>query len=303
MRAVGIDIGGTKIAVAAVEAGGHIRARTQIPTQAQGPFAPALERIVTAVEAAARQAGWSMGDLEGVGIGCAGPVDPVGGSIHNPFTLPGWGDAQIVAPLREQLGVEVRLENDADAAAMGECVAGAGQGCTHVVMLTFGTGIGGAAIIEGRIHRGARGEHPEFGHVPAMPEGPACYCGVAGCLESVASGTAIGSAGQAMDLPTAESVFAAAAAGDARAATILERAVEATARAAWTIAHTFLPQRLILGGGVMEGHFDVFAGRLRERLARASMVPPGLVEVVRASLGNDAGVIGAAWMGAGATAG
>jgi glucokinase len=293
-RAVGIDIGGTKMAVAAVEAGGRIAARTAIPTEPGKGFPRAVDRLSESIRQVLAQAGWQARDLAGIGIGCAGPLDPPRGLIRNIYTLADWMDCDIVSPLRERFGVPAWLENDADMAAVGECAAGAGRGADPVVMLTFGTGVGGAAIVGGEIYRGVRGEHPELGHVPALPDGPACYCGRAGCLEAVASGTAIGQAGQAAGFADARAVFAASKAGDAAARRIVDRALQGTVAAAWSFFHTFLPQRLILGGGVMDEHFDLFAAALRQALAAVTMPPRGTVEVVRAALGNDAGIVGAA---------
>ena len=188
----------------------------------------------------------------------------------------------------------VRLENDADVAAVGECFAGAGRGFDPVVMLTLGTGVGGAAIVRGAIYRGAGGEHPELGHLLVASDGPECYCGARGCLESLVSGTAVGAAGRAQGYAEARAVFAAARAGEPAARAIVDRAREALAAGAWTIFHTFLPRRLILGGSIGEAHFDVFAAAIRARLARATQFTAGGVEVVPAALGNDAGVLGAA---------
>jgi glucokinase len=232
--------------------------------------------------------------LEGIGIGCAGPVDPRRGLINNPYTLGGWDRCDILTPLRARFGVPVWLENDADAAALGECFAGAGRGVDSVVMLTFGTGVGGGAIFAGEVYRGVNGEHPELGHVPVGLESPPCYCGIQGCLEAVASGTAIGEAGRASGLADARAVFEAAVAGHAPAQAIVERALTAAGRAAWALFHTFLPRRLVLGGGMMDHHFARFATEIRRHLDRATMLPRGEVSVAAAVLGNDAGLVGAA---------
>ncbi|MBN1418248.1 MAG: ROK family protein [Planctomycetes bacterium] len=296
MKAIGIDIGGTKIAVAPVDATGGIRARVSIPTEAERGFDRAVARMIEAADRALGEAGWSRGDLAGIGIGCAGPVDPARGLINNPYTLAGWDRCDIVSPLRRTFGVPVRLENDADAAAVGEWCAGAGRGASPLVMLTIGTGIGGAVLSEGRIVRGARGEHPELGHVPVDPDGPPCYCGERGCLEAIASGAAINEAGAAAGFADSRAVFRRAADGDPAARAIIARAVRAFRIAARTILHTILPERIVLGGGISDDHYEVFAAPFREAIATATMAPREGVSVAKAILGNDAGLVGAAML-------
>jgi glucokinase len=160
--------------------------------------------------------------------------------------------------------------------------------------LTFGTGIGGATVLDGRLYRGGNGEHPEPGHVPVSPDGPPCYCARRGCLESLASGSAIGAAGREIGLPDAASVFAAAAAGNTAARSIVERVQNAVAVAAWTLCHTLLPERLVLGGGIMNRHFALFAPAVRAELHPATQIDGQAVTIVPAQLGSDAGLIGAA---------
>ncbi len=289
--AVGIDIGGTKMALGVVDARGTILQRAVLATEPEQGFQRAVDRLSACVEDLLRRMG--QGKCVGIGIGCAGPVDPQRGLINNPYTLTGWDRCNIVAPLRERFGVPVYLENDADVAAFGEWFCGAGRGFDPIVMLTFGTGIGGAAIVGGRVYRGVRGEHPELGHVPVAGAGPLCYCGIQGCLESIASGTAIGTAGQAAGFADARAVFKAAGRGDQVAQSIVDRAVSAGATAAWTICHTFLPERIILGGGIMEEHFDLFARAMEQRLDPATQFTRRAVSIGPATLGNDAGLVGA----------
>lgn len=294
-HAIGIDIGGTKIALALVALDSHrIVARSLLATEAGLGFDRAVARIAHAIDDLSRASRIDPLRLRGIGIGCAGPVDPALGLVNNPYTLEGWNQCDIVRPLHQRFGVPVVLENDADAAALGESVSGAGRGANPVVMLTFGTGVGGATIVHGAITRGVQGEHPELGHVPVLPDGPACYCGIAGCLESVASGTALANAGTAHGWTDARAVFAAADAGSPAARAIVDRAVQAGATAAWTLCHTLLPQRLVLGGGIMETEFERFAGAMRIRLSTATQFTRSRVEIVRAALGNDAGLVGAA---------
>jgi glucokinase len=295
-RAIGVDIGGTKTAVSAVEDSGRVHARAEFATRSERGFDVGLAEIEAAIRSVADQAGWTMSSIAGIGIGCAGPVNPQRGTIHNPFTLPGWNGADIVTPLREKFQVPVRLENDADAAAFGEFQFGAGRGRSPLVMIAIGTGIGGAALIDGEVFRGVNDEHPELGHVPVQPDGPECYCGARGCWESLASGSAIAAAGKPLGLPDTRSVFAAAA-RDVRAQAIVQRAVDATARAAWVLLHTFLPELIILGGGIGTAHFERFAAPMREQVSRATQIPKGSIELVRASLDTNAGVVGAACLG------
>ncbi len=292
--ALGVDIGGTKIATGLVAADGRILASEVFPTEAEQGFDRAVRCICNAAEQLLRLNDSSTKDLVGVGIGCAGPVDSERGEINNPYTLTGWMHCDIVRPLAAALGVPVWLENDADVAAVGECFSGAGREQDPVVMLTLGTGVGGAVITGGRIFRGVRGEHPELGHVPVLFDGPECYCGRRGCLESLISGTAIAAAGRAVGLTDAGQVFAAAANGHAEAAQILSTVRQAMDAAVWTILHTFLPQRIILGGGVMEAQSEWFLSVARAAVARATMVPTGSVTVEPARLGSQAGVVGAA---------
>ncbi len=286
---IGIDIGGTRIAIAAVSADYRILVRHEMPTEAEKGFDRTVARIADAMTSL-RQPGEGA---SAIGIGCAGPVDSRSGMINNPYTLGGWNRCDIVTPLRERFGVPVYLENDADAAAFGECLAGAGRGFDPVVMLTFGTGVGGAAVVDGRIYRGASGEHPEIGHILVAPDGPKCYCGAGGCLESIASGTAIGESGRQCGLPDARAVLAAANQGNPQARAILDRALAAAQSAAFTLLHTFLPQRLILGGGVMESAYGLFAAAVQRGIDAATMIPRG-VTVANAALANDAGLLGAA---------
>jgi len=293
-RAIGIDIGATKIAVGAVEGSGAIVARTAFPTEAAAGFDRALRRILAAIDETVSAAGWRRSELAGVGIGCAGPVHPLRGTIDNPYTLPTWHSCDIVTPLATALGVMAFLENDGDAALLGEAFAGAARGCESAVMLTFGTGIGSGVLLDGRLYRGCQGEHPEMGHIPVDAGGPDCYCGRKGCLESLASGAAITAAGRVSGFDDSRDVFAAAVKGDAAARRIVDGAVRATGVAAWTILHTFMPQRIVFGGGIADEHFELFAAPFREAIAAATMVPRPHVSVVKAQLGQDAGLVDAA---------
>lgn len=293
--AIGIDIGGTAISLGLVREAGGIEGRRALPTEVQRGFADAMERISRAIEDLLGSAGRRRDQVAGIGIGCAGPVNPVTGTIHNPYTLPGWEGASPVRVLGDRFSVGAYLENDADAALLGEAHAGSARGMRDVVMLTFGTGVGGGALVGGRIYRGVNGEHPEIGHLCVDPRGPECYCGIRGCLESLASGTALADAGRAAGLGDAAEVFERARLGDEAASSLVDRAVAAVASAFWTILHTFAPEMVVLGGGLMEGQFPVFAPALREKAQRAERAWGRRFRFSRAELGNDAGFVGAAF--------
>lgn len=299
-RALGIDIGGTKIAIAAVDSSGKIHAQTSLVTEAELGFGRAVDRMLAAGDELLAQAGWSRQDLCGVGVGCAGPVSAETGIIDNPYTLPTWSNCDIVTTLRSAYDRPAFLENDADAAALGEWFAGAARGASRVVMLTLGTGVGGGVVLNGEVYRGARGEHPELGHMPiaqfsAELEGePSCYCGTRGCLEAIASGTAVGEAGKQYGWEDSHAVLAAFEQGDRRATAIVDKVKRALGMATWTVLHTFMPDVIVLGGGLGGAQFELWQPAMEACLGRATMVPAGGVRIVRAELGNDAGLVGAA---------
>src|SRR5437763_7503791 len=129
--------------------------------------------------------------LAAVGVGCGGPLDRRRGLILSPPNLPGWDEFPVVALLEERLGVPVLLDNDANAAALGEHRYGAGRGLRHLVYITISTGIGGGVIVRGELVHGVHDGAGEVGHMTVLPEGPACGCGARGCLEALCSGTSI----------------------------------------------------------------------------------------------------------------
>jgi len=292
--ALGIDIGGTKIALGLVDREGRIVQSEVMATEAAAGFERAVSRIVEASRELLRRAEAAERGVAGAGIGCTGPVYPRRGIIDNPYTLEGWSNCDIVSPLRRALEMEVRLENDADAAALGEWTAGAGKGAGRLVMLTFGTGIGGSVIVNGGIYRGADDGHPELGHLGVDPNGPACYCGIRGCIESIASGPAIHKAAVQAGFGDGREALARAAAGELRAADVVGPVQRSIAVLVWQLLHCFVPRRFVFGGGLMEEHFALLTRDVRKTISAATMVPTAGVELVPARLGNSAGLIGAA---------
>ena len=296
-QAIGIDIGGTKIAIGAVTDDGNVVAQRTIPTDAAEGFENALARLMEALKATLQDAGWEAGSIAGIGMGCPGPIAPETRRIKNWYTLPGWDGCDIVTPLENAFGRPVHMANDADVALLGEARAGAARGARNVVMFTIGTGVGGAALIDGRIHRGASGNHPEIGHVPVLTDGPPCYCGTNGCFEAVAAGPAIERAGAEVGLSSTQAVFEAAAGGNTQAQAIIGRAQAATTTAVWAVLHSFLPEMILFGGGVMDAQFALYERAAQQALDRATLIPPG-IRVEKAALGNGAGIVGAAALAA-----
>lgn len=248
--------------------------------------------------------------LLALGIGSTGPLDRQRGCIQNPYTLPGWEDVDIVTPMQELFSVPVALENDADAAALGESWIGAGQGLARMTMVTIGTGVGYALILDGKIYRGLGGEHPEGGHIILDPSGPPCYCGAHGCLESLVSGPAIAEfARNASGLRTsllylqcegdldkidAATIFRVARTGDPFCLRIVERTADYIAQGLVSLMMLTLPDCIVLTGGVMRS-YDLMQERIQAGIARHNVIIPAeRVAIQPAMLGQQAGMFGAA---------
>jgi glucokinase len=298
---LGIDLGGTKSAALIATADGHVVARVSDATPSQGgpeilvPFLLDLARAVRAQAAGAA--------LVGCGVSAGAPADAARGIVYAAPNLPGWG-AQgfpLEATLAQELGVPVRIENDADATALAEHRFGAGQGTREMAFLTLGTGIGAGLIVDGRLHRGARGAGGEIGHIAVEPGGRACSCGLSGCLEAYASGPSVvriaverGYEGSA----TGAAVADAARAGDPAAGFAFDQAARWLGRGLATLAMLLNPERIVLGT------LAVHAGDLLLPGARAALKAaawPRLthdLEIVPAALGDRAQDLAAlcAWL-------
>ena len=188
---LGMDIGGTKLAVAVATADGQVRAHLRDASRAEeGPDAM-IERIVGMGQAAIVEAGLEIADIKAIGIGCGGPLDPVRGVVHHALNNPGWIDIPLVDRVEKALGRPAYLENDANAAALGEHRFGAGRGIRNLAYLTISTGVGGGVIVDGRLIHGETGNAGELGHISVRIDGRPCLCGSRGCIEAYCSGTSI----------------------------------------------------------------------------------------------------------------
>lgn len=294
--AIGIDVGGTKTNVGIVDEMGNILAIETMPTQGTVDPKIALPHVHALIQDLLNNYNVPIHSLNGIGIGCTGPVDAVNGILEHPLALPAWGGCPLARLFEERWNIPVRLENDAITAAIAESRFGAGRGEAIVVILTFGTGVGSAAILRGRVYRGRGGCHPEFGHIPTSATGADCECGRRGCLESLAGGESIARAGREHGIESTKRVFELALAGDATASIIVSRALEAVQTAVWSLFHVFAPDVFILGGGMMDHCFDLFEKAIDDSMQQSQFIPYKRGMVVRAQLGNHAGMIGAAML-------
>ncbi|MFA0747755.1 ROK family protein [Fervidibacter sp.] len=293
---IGVDVGGTKMTAALANRDGKIvkllRIQTRREEGAEGGFKAICEMVKSLLDEAQTQ-GLSV---ERIGVGFGGPVDFERGTVYLSHHVPGWENFPLKAELERSLGVPVTVDNDANAGTLGEWMFGAGKGVNDLLYVNIGTGIGGGIVSGGKMVRGWRNLAGEIGHMTVKPNGPTCTCGRKGCLEALASGSAIGREGtERLGRPVrSEEVFQLADQGDPIAKQILAEAVDALAFAIGAAANLFNPKKVILGGGVAEAPEHLLIEPLRERLVRYTLpqVYEGL-EVVRAQLGYDAGIMGA----------
>jgi len=294
-----IDIGGTKIAVGIVDPEGKLLSRCESATQGDGPYESALDRTVNMLRAAVASTGVKLG---GIGIGSTGPVYPFSGEIGDVNFFPQWRGQNPVKDLERIFGVSVALENDADAAALGESGWGAGKNKSRLIYVTVGTGIGAGVILDGHVYRGVDQAHPEIGHHVIDASGPPCACGFRGCWESLAAGPAMVSwleNNTSRDYPhradlTAKRICELAREGDDWAQRAVEREAHYLGLGLANLITLFVPDVIVLGGSVMKSA-DLFLGEIRKVIAASCrFVPYDKTELVLASLGEDTNLIGAA---------
>jgi glucokinase len=295
-----LDIGGTKLAAGLVDGSGRVHSFQSVPTPAGS--ARALDALFLLGRKAVADAGV---EVAAVGIGCGGPLDADRGVLLSPPHLPGWRDVPVADLAAAAFGLPAALDNDGTAAAEAEHRFGAGIGTSHMVYLTLSTGVGGGAVLDGRIYRGATGNGAELGHVVVDRNGRACRgCGGRGCLEAYVSGTSIAerarelvddtSSLSTVEHLTAAEVAAHAVAGDGLAARVWRETVDALASGLVSIVNVVEPELVVLGGGVTRAG-DALIEPVRAAVRAAAMTPAGkAVRVERAALGDQVGVVGAA---------
>jgi len=310
---VGVDVGGTKVAAGIVDSSGKIQQQSRTPMSAHGTAAAGLAAVTTAINALVSEHSAELGTLRGIGICSPGPLDPVTGVVINPPNLPCWRNFPLAAEVANIYPVPVRVDNDANAAALAETIWGAGRGYKHVFYTSLGTGIGTGIVLNGRIYHGHTGAAAEGGHISIDYKGPQCACGKRGCIETLAAGPAIAAraraliaaepgsasallelAGGSADAVTSEMVGKAYQAGDPAARRVLQETSQLLSFWLGNMIDLLDPDVVIIGGGVslmMRAFFDEI-----RNLLPSCCVNPRCQEIplVQAHYGANAGIAGGA---------
>lgn len=315
---IGIDVGGTNIACGVVNEECKIIARSKVKTHPRGKDAgfPKYEEVVggmkTAVRLACEQAGITPSDISSIGIGCPGICNSESGVVEYASNL-GFVNVPLQKDIEDEFGVKVYLENDANAAAFGEFCAGGAKGSKNAIIITLGTGVGAGIIIDGKIYRGSNFAGGEIGHTVIEVDGALCSCGRRGCFEAYSSATGLvrmtrdaaevhpdslmWEAVKAEGRFSGRTAFVAMKRGDAVGKAVTERYIKYLACGIANVINTFQPDILCIGGGVCnEG--DALLVPLREKTMEQvySKNSGKNTEIAVCSLGNDAGIIGAAML-------
>lgn len=293
-RVIGVDVGGTKIAAGVVGRDGAVDGLDEVatPDGSEQAVLAALEELIERL---------LDDEVGGIGLGVPSTIDQRTGRVISSVNIP-FADVPLRDLVGTRYGLPCGVDNDANAAAIGEWQAGAGRGARHLVMLTLGTGVGGGLILDGRPYRGAVGAAAELGHIVVEHDGRPCQgtCTGRGHLEAYATGGAASRDAEAAFGAGADSrvLLERAQEGDERALEILDAIGRRLGSALGTIVNVFDPELIVIGGGWGEAANGFLLGPAREVMRRESL-PPGrdLVRVVPAQLGPDAGVVGAGFVG------
>ena len=308
--AIGVDIGGTKIAAGLVSATGEILAQSRTPMISSGDAEQGLVAVSQAMESLYTKLGGRPA-IETIGICAPGPLNPLTGVIINPPNLPIWQNYPLAQEIRRRFEVEAVIDNDANAAALAETIWGAGRGYRNVFYATIGTGIGTGIVFDGKIYHGKTGAAGEGGHVGIDIHGPRCNCGKRGCIETLAAGPGIARRARQKlstfpnslmkemangneNALTSHIVGKAYEAGDPAAREVMAETLDMMAYWLGNIIDLLEPDVMVVGGGVSL-MFAPFMEEIRERWRGACTNPaPEAIPLVPARYGEDAGIAGAA---------
>lgn len=304
---IGLDLGGTQLKAALLDADLNVRARGSTNTRAEDGVDAVIEQLAETARALAAAANVTLADIRAVGVGAPGPIDFDAGVIQGAPNLPGWTRVPLRDRLSHALGRPVLLENDANAAAFGEWALGhrrstdrRGRPVRDLVLMTLGTGVGGGIVLGNLLWRGAFGSAAELGHMIVFPDGELCGCGQRGCLEAYAAAASIaGRYENVTGRQTSAVEIQQRLSSDANAGAVWDDATRALGIACANLQHVLNPQLILLGGGLanagralldpVRAHFETHSWRLADDHP----------EIALATLGNDAGMLGAAALAAG----
>jgi glucokinase len=304
---IGVDLGGTKMLVGVLSDGTE-----PLYEQREASTGQTEDELVELLVREIEEAREARPDVAAVGLGIPATIDHDRGVAVAAVNLP-LADLPIREIVSERVGLPVFVDNDANVAALAEYLFGAARGMPHTVMLTVGTGIGGGLVLDGEVYRGSTGAGAELGHVVIQADGPPCQgnCPNHGCVEALASGTALGREGRAAAESAPDSalgkalaegkeidgraVTEAALAGDERAVGVFDLIGSRLGVACASLANIFQPNAIVVGGGVIAAG-DLLLEPARREVRRRALNPMNRTPVLEATLGNDAGMIGAAAM-------
>lgn len=307
---LGVDIGGTKVAVGIVDRDGKILRQTRQPMAAHGTAEAGFDAVLAAIDS---MISGKLDDVAGIGICAPGPLDPKFGVVLNPPNVPCWRNFPLAEKIAGKYRVPVKIDNDANAAALAETRWGAARGFRYVFYATIGTGIGTGIVFDGSIYHGTTGSAGEGGHVSIDYHGPVCNCGKRGCIEILAAGTAIGVrartklqaaaarhsairdlAGGDISAVTSELVGKAYAAGDPLAREILVETADVLTAWLGNIVDLLDPDVLVMGGGVA-AMLEPFLQEIKYCLPKWCVNPfASQIPLLMAHYGADAGIAGGA---------
>ena len=303
---IGVDLGGTNTRAGLVSEAGEILGRARRPTVLDKGAEVVVQGIADCVREAAQDGGVSLTDVKGVGVGSPGPLDPFAGVIISPENLPCLHGVHLKDDLEGMLGCAVVVDNDANVAALGEQWLGAGNGVDHFLCVTLGTGVGGGWVSDGKLMHGFNGNAAEVGHMSLDYDGPACLCGNRGCLEQYASATAMVRRTQEkmsdekvetvleVEGLTTRAIFEAAEDGDAFAQGMFEETGFFLGMGLVNLVSVLNVNRIALAGGLALAGDRILEPARRTYLERGTTGVKEHVAIELATLGDDAGILGAA---------
>jgi len=303
---IGVDLGGTNLRVALLNSDGVILDKRKEATHASRGWKNVVERLAAAISSQRKIAIQRGLDVTTVGVGAPGVIRMDMGVVVKSPNFPDWNNLPLRELLEKALHIPVFIENDANAAALGEQWRGAGRGIGSMILLTLGTGVGGGIVLNDKVWHGADGMAGEIGHMTLIPDGRSCTCGNTGCLEMYASARGIVQSyceelGKSIPKPlpvlkevTSENVYQAARNDDPIAQRVMKDMGRMLGIGIANLINIFNPQMIVIGGGVRDA-WPLFISATREEIMkRAFQVPAERTEIVPSLLGDDAGVVGAA---------